>query len=305
MLALGLYIGGPLVAAFLNAAVATLELSLALGSTFVKSLTLAAGAIRMLGAAILSTPVGWILAGIAALAGAVYLVYKNWDEFCAYWTGIWDRVTSAFDQGFIQGVLAVLYEFNPGLILMNAINGIIKWLFGIDLRAAGMAFIGSFYDGLKEKWSSVVTWLEGAVKKLTRFLPGWIKEKPGLNIGIDKAATAPAQAAREVTEKTAAITRNVTENSVIRHQLPTPVKTATEKVEAGMMQATRVEVQKLALPEPLLVHKPAQIDASVTIQHLTIQNPNGTPEEIRRAVNSALARHAGDQRAALASSLSD
>ncbi len=45
-----------------------------------------------LGVAILTTPIGWILAGIAALAASVYLIYKHWDGISAWFSSLWESV---------------------------------------------------------------------------------------------------------------------------------------------------------------------------------------------------------------------
>ncbi|WP_375640734.1 phage tail protein [Bartonella sp. MM55XZML] len=58
LVALGSFIFGPLIAALA-----------AVGAAFVT-----------LGYTIMTTPIGWILGGIAALVGAGYLLYKNWDK---------------------------------------------------------------------------------------------------------------------------------------------------------------------------------------------------------------------------------
>ncbi len=58
LVALGSFIFGPLIAALA-----------AVGTAFVT-----------LGYTIMTTPIGWLMGGIAALVGAGYLLYKNWDK---------------------------------------------------------------------------------------------------------------------------------------------------------------------------------------------------------------------------------
>ena len=70
-----------------------------------------------LGAALLTTPIGWLMAGIALLIGAGYLLYKNWDQACEKISGwaqtiqnIWSGVFDWFAEKFgwlIDGVKTV------------------------------------------------------------------------------------------------------------------------------------------------------------------------------------------------------
>ncbi len=71
------------------------------------------------------------------------------------------------------------------------------------------------------------------------------------------------------------------------------------------MQATNVKVESFKVPEPIMVHKPVEVDARVMISNLNISLPNGLKDEIRAAVNQALERYAKQQSLAIASSLSD
>lgn len=56
-------------------------------------LLLAAGrAFMMLGAGLMATPIGWFIAGIAAIAGAAYLIYENWEPIRAFFSDLWGSV---------------------------------------------------------------------------------------------------------------------------------------------------------------------------------------------------------------------
>jgi hypothetical protein len=43
----------------------------------------------------------------------------------------------------------VLLEFNPMVLLAEAIDGLAKYLFGVDLKAAGQKMLQSLIDGIK------------------------------------------------------------------------------------------------------------------------------------------------------------
>lgn len=49
-------------------------------------------AFKVVGAMILATPIGWLIAGIAAIAGAAYLIYNNWDAIIKWFGGAWGWV---------------------------------------------------------------------------------------------------------------------------------------------------------------------------------------------------------------------
>jgi hypothetical protein len=108
-----------------------------------------AAAVFNLGVVIMSTPVGWFLGALALIGAAVYVLYQQWDEFIAYFSGAWDRVKAAFDEGFIQGISAVLEEFNPVVLIAKGMNAVFEYFTGIDLIDEGAALVNSLMEGFK------------------------------------------------------------------------------------------------------------------------------------------------------------
>jgi hypothetical protein len=49
-----------------------------------------------LGVALMSTPLGWFLAAIAAIIGLVVLIYKNWEPIKQFFADIWGGIKSSF-----------------------------------------------------------------------------------------------------------------------------------------------------------------------------------------------------------------
>jgi TP901 family phage tail tape measure protein len=155
----------------------------------------AAGGARALGLAILSTPIGWIIAGIATVIAVAWLLYENWEEVSAYFSKLWDEVTAAFDKGFIQGILKLIENFNPVSLLIDAVNGLIKYLFGIDLMAIGSEWIGGFGAGVRQSFAELINWIVGTLKETLSFLPDSWLEKLGMS-GLSAAGgAAPAASA--------------------------------------------------------------------------------------------------------------
>jgi len=115
-----------------------------------------------LGMVIMTTPFGWILMGIAAIVAAVYVLYQRWDEFAAYWDGLWGRVKEAFNQGFIHGVIALLKEFNPVTHIARGINAVIEYFTGINLMDEGSRLIQSLTAGISAEAQRLGEFIDGA-----------------------------------------------------------------------------------------------------------------------------------------------
>ncbi|MCL7930448.1 hypothetical protein [Halomonas llamarensis] len=90
-------------------------------AAFAKTLPIVATGVKALSAAFAATPIGWIIAGIAAIAGAAYLIYKNWDWigpwFGQLWEGIKAKAGAAWDW------LKRLFDWSPIATLRSAWQG--------------------------------------------------------------------------------------------------------------------------------------------------------------------------------------
>ncbi|HHK4905401.1 TPA: phage tail tape measure protein, partial [Pseudomonas aeruginosa] len=53
-----------------------------------------------------------IAAVVAVLAGAAYLIYRNWDAVKAYLLGMWEEIQAGLNGG-IGGIIRILLDFNP------------------------------------------------------------------------------------------------------------------------------------------------------------------------------------------------
>lgn len=73
----------------------------------IRTLTMA---VRGFGLALAGTPVGWIVAGVAAIAVAGLLIYKYWKPIKAFFIGIWDGLRETLSPTFkeIQNTLKPL-----------------------------------------------------------------------------------------------------------------------------------------------------------------------------------------------------
>ncbi|MGB0683408.1 MAG: phage tail tape measure protein [Magnetovibrionaceae bacterium] len=107
----GLVIG----AASVKAAVIALSGGLAIASAGIKAFALA----------LMATPIGWITAGIAALAAGAYLVYRNWEPISAWFSDLWDTILGGFER--VTDALSGLTSWLPDSI---------KTTLGLDAQAA-------------------------------------------------------------------------------------------------------------------------------------------------------------------------
>ena len=139
-------------------------------------------AVLGLGTALLTTPVGWVLMAIAAIAGAAYLIYKNWTPIKAFFMGIWSRIKTAFAGGFV-GVNNLIANWSPLGLFYRAFTGVLGW-FGIELPAkftdftsnicrsivAGLAPLAGFIANL---WSRLQATFGGGMASISALIINW------------------------------------------------------------------------------------------------------------------------------------
>lgn len=147
-IALGAVIAGPLLAAIASLA----------------------SAFATLGAAILATPVGWIMGAVALIAGGAYLLWRNWEQIADWFGGLWQDVQDAFNDG---------------------INAVLGFIGGIDLAGAGERLVGSLWDGLAAAFEQMFGWFKGKLDSLVGLMPDGVRSF----LGIEGASTGAANVA--------------------------------------------------------------------------------------------------------------
>ncbi|PWG62863.1 hypothetical protein [Sediminicurvatus halobius] len=142
-------------------------------------------AIGGFGVALLATPIGWFLAGVAALAGAAYLIYRHWGPISDFVSELWGRVVSAF-----QGALDWIKDILDPAALMEV----------------GRAWINGLWNGITERFNAMTNWLQERVRSLVDWMPDWVQDRLGLEgmgapqmgaptlEGDDAAAVGPGEA---------------------------------------------------------------------------------------------------------------
>ena len=128
--------------------------------------TMAARAMSM---TLLTNPITWI---VLAIAGAAFLIYKNWAAISGFFSGIWTTIKTAFNGG-IKGISALIINWSPIGLFYSAFAKVLSW-FGVDLPAKFTDFGAMILDGLKNGIMSRVA----AVKEAISGAVSGVIEKP-------------------------------------------------------------------------------------------------------------------------------
>lgn len=123
-------------------------------------------AVWRMNAALLANP--FILLAFAAAASA-YIIFANWANIDSYFESKLGRVKQAFDRHWSTGVQAAVREFNPVVIMGDALNGLSKYLFDFDLYEAGRRLIQRLIEGVKSLLPSLSSIME-PLERIDRWL---------------------------------------------------------------------------------------------------------------------------------------
>lgn len=115
-------------------------------------------AARAMSMALLTNPITWI---VLAIAGAAFLIYKNWAPISGFFVGIWNTIKTAFNGG-IRGISALIINWSPIGLFYSAFAGVLRW-FGIDLPAKFTGFGAMILEGLKNGILSKVNAVKDAI----------------------------------------------------------------------------------------------------------------------------------------------
>lgn len=102
-----------------------------IAAKLVVSILLVTKAVVGLGIALLTTPIGWFLAGIAAIAGAAYLVIKHWEPIKTFFKDLWK---------LIEDVILRIDSITPSWVKPFTLHG--QWADSIRSRRASAPVLG-------------------------------------------------------------------------------------------------------------------------------------------------------------------
>ena len=115
-------------------------------------------AARAMSMALLTNPITWI---VLAIAGAAFLIYKNWAPISGFFVSIWNTIKTAFNGG-IRGISALIVNWSPIGLFYMAFAKVLSW-FGIDLPAKFTGFGAMILEGLKNGILSKVNAVKDAI----------------------------------------------------------------------------------------------------------------------------------------------
>ena len=137
-------------------------------------------------AALLTNPLTWIVAGIAAVIAAIVLLVKNWDvvkeAFATGWNWVcelfntgWENIKGFFASG-IEKITATISSWDPLGLFYKVFAQVMAW-FGVDLpnsfSAFGSKIMSALGDGIFNTFDTIKTGIMNTVN--------WIKEKLGFS----------------------------------------------------------------------------------------------------------------------------
>lgn len=90
------------------------------------------------GAALMTTPIGWFIAGVTAIAAAAILVYRNWEPIKEFFVKLWDGAVAGLKE--FWALAQKVFEYTPIGMLAKGIGfGVQKFqqAFGGNEEGAG------------------------------------------------------------------------------------------------------------------------------------------------------------------------
>lgn len=101
------------------------------------------GAFAGFSAVLAATPIGWVIAGIAALAAAGFVIYQNWEPIKAWFSGFWEGLSAAAGpavSALWESFKRLLSSIGDLLSLIPGFDSIIVPIFKLASGAVGELF---------------------------------------------------------------------------------------------------------------------------------------------------------------------
>ncbi|MBZ5876001.1 phage tail tape measure protein [Chromohalobacter israelensis] len=128
------------------------------------------------GRLLLTNPIGL---AITALAGAAYLIYKNWGAISGWFAQRWADIKAAFNDG-IGAVGRLLLNWSPLGLLYRGITAALSAL-GVEVPAKFQNLGSAIVDGLIGGIGAKMGQLKDKVVGIADSVGGWFKDKLGIN----------------------------------------------------------------------------------------------------------------------------
>lgn len=142
------------------------------------ALSLARTAFMGLSTVFMVTPIGWIVGAVALVAGAAYLIYRNWEPIKGFFGGLWTEIKTGFSGG-LSGIATTILNFTPQSLFYRAFSGVMSY-FGVELPATFTGFGGMLVTGLVNGIKGMAGAAKDAVTGLGDDLTTWFKDTLGI-----------------------------------------------------------------------------------------------------------------------------
>jgi len=247
-------------------------------------------AVARMGLMLLANPLG---IAIALLAGAAYLIYRNWSGIVGGLKIIWDQLGGSF-SGVVSTITQTIVNWSPLGLFYQAFASVMQW-FGIELPAKfttfGSQMMQGLVSGITGKLSSVQEAIAGVAEStLIRF-----KEKLGIR--------SPSRVFMQAGE-------NIVEGAAIGIDRTRPLLRAAA---LGMAGATAVAMPAMAAEfsrapasfdtrAPLAAAPAGRAAGGIVVQGDTITihitaTPGADAAQLARAIRAELDKRDADKRA--------
>ena len=133
-------------------------------------------AVLWLGRALLMNPVG---IAITAIAGAAYLIYRNWDQVKAYFLSLWAEIKQGANSG-LGGIAKLIVNFSPVGLFYRAFADVMNYL-GVELPGKFTEFGSMMMQGLVNGIKNAAGAVKGAVVGAADNTIQFFKDKLGIN----------------------------------------------------------------------------------------------------------------------------
>lgn len=176
--------------AYSNLKFAIFAVQYAMKFSIIPAVQAAGAAISKFGMVLLASPITWYIAAAALLAGAVYLIVRNWGKISGFFSGLWTGVKNTFTR-FFNWLKSFLPFFGPFDLIVkhwdkigpmfvkiwDNVKGIFnrawEWIAGLGSKfwEAGKNILKSVWEGMKSMAMAPVNLIANMVKKIRDFLP--------------------------------------------------------------------------------------------------------------------------------------
>lgn len=143
-------------------------------------LPLVGKAVLMLGRALIANPIGLI---IAAIAGAAYLIYQNWEPIAGFFSDLWGRVTDAVSSAW-DWMKSIFMTYTPHGLIITHWESIVGFFSGLWARiksgvSAGWELIKSVFLNYTPLGLVISNW-DGIAETFSGY---WSSIKSGVSSG--------------------------------------------------------------------------------------------------------------------------